>query len=362
MATILVIDDDRVQRMVAAQALTRAGHAILEAADGLQGLEAVRTQRPDLVVCDVVMPGMNGYQFVAAVRQEEGVAGIPVIMLTSMAERSQMRAGMNAGADDYIAKPFSFAELTEAVDALLAKRRTLQEGLMSSMNTSFVTALEEQRESLAAHYEQRLVREIGELWDEKAHGDAEIRYEHAIVLRMQIAASLMQQWASLKVATSQLRAAHEAIRDALHLFNAAHLLPAGDVVVAIYVDDPESARVRANVRAVRAATALLQSLSRLRGTDAKEPAAHIALHSGPVMVLRMSDPLHGGPDSMLATGATLNELNAIAEFGRGAQWAMAASPAFVGEMAGQLVTGDICETRPPAGGEAVDVIEVRSLR
>lgn len=364
MSRILVVDDDRVQRIVASQALTRAGHEVLEASDGNQALESARVNHPDLIVCDVLMPGLNGFQFVAALRQEDGIAGIPVIMLTSMAERAHMRLGMNAGADDYLAKPFSFDELTEAVSALLNKRRTLQEGLINSMNTSFVTALEEQRESLAAQYEERLVRAIGERWS----GDLELKYDHAVLLKAGIVGSLLQQAKSTKDVNALVRRAYDAARDTLHLFNAAHLLPAGNDIVAVYLDDPDSVRVRASVRAVRATFTLLQKLSQLRAGDAgasaadAKPAASIALHCGPVAVLRMSDPLHGGPDSTLATGTTMQELDAIFDFARTSSWAVTASPVFVGTMGGQLETGRSAQATPIEGGEAIDVIEVLSLR
>jgi len=368
MSRILVVDDDRVQRIVASQALTRAGHEVLEAGDGNAALESARVNRPDLIVCDVLMPGLNGFQFVAAQRQEDGIAGIPVIMLTSMSERAHVRIGMNAGADDYLAKPFSFDELTEAVSALLAKRRTLQEGLINSMNTSFVAALEEQRESLAAQYEQRLVREFGERWNEGANGDAELRYDHAVLLKAGIVGSLSQQAESSKDANALMRRAYDAARDTLHLFNAAHLLPAGNDIVAVYVDEPDSVRVRAAVRAVRASLGLLQKLSQLRAGDAGQstgdakPPASIALHCGPLAVLRMSDPLHGGPDSTLATGTTMQELDAIFDSARTSPWAITASPAFVATMAGQLETGRSAQATPIGGGEPLEVIEVLSLR
>jgi len=362
MACILVIEDDRIQRLVASQALRDAGHEVIDAIDGVTGLAAARAEKPDLVVCDVVMPNMNGYQFVAALREDESIAAIPVIMLTSMAERSQMRAGMTAGADDYIAKPFSFDELNEAVEAQLAKRRKLHARLMSSVNTSLEEALEDQRESLAARYEEQLMVEIGTLWDEKTQAEGEVRYEHAVILKVQLAASLREAWGRLKGAAKQIRAAHEAMRDNLLLFNAVHLLPAGNDAVAVYVDDLDSARLRATVRALRAATALLASLARVRGTNDTSPAAHMVLHCGPVGVLRMSDPLHGGPDSMVATGPTMLELDTMAEFARARQWAITASPLFVGEMAGHLVTGRNAQATPAGGGEPLDVIEVLSLK
>ncbi len=349
--------------MVASQALTRAGHQVLEAADGNEALEVARVQRPDLIVCDVVMPGMNGFQFVTELRAEEGIAGIPVIMLTSMAERADMRAGMNAGADDYLAKPFSFDELTDAVSALLAKRRTLEEGLINSMNTSFVMALEEQRESLAAQYEARMVREIGARWEEVSGSDAELKYEHAVLLKAEIVGSLMLQAKSSKDVNLLVRQAYDAARDALHLFNAAHVLAAGNDLVAIYVDDPDSVRVRAAVRALRAGLNLQQKLSHLgTGAAASQPGATVALHCGPVTVLRIADPLHGGPASTLATGASMQELGAICDFARTAQWGIAASPMFVGAMAGQAATGRSAQLTPTDGSAALDVLEVLSLR
>ena len=368
MSRILVVDDDRVQRMVASQALTQAGHEVLEAADGNEALGVARAQLPDLIVCDVVMPGMNGFQFVAALRAEEGVARIPVIMLTSMSERAHMRIGMNAGADDYLAKPFSFEELTEAVSALLAKRRTLEEGLISSMNTSFVTALEEQRESLAAQYEARMVREISARWESGPQGDAELKYDHAVLLKAEIVGSLMQQAKSSKDVSLLVRQAYDAARDALHLFNAVHLLPAGNDLVAVYVDEPDSVRVRANVRAVRAAMNLQQKLAHLSVANAGgaptggAPVASIALHCGPVTVLHISDPLHGGPASTLATGTAMQELDAICDFTRTSQWGIAATATFVGTMAGQAVSGRTAQVMPTDGSVAIDVLEVLSLR
>jgi DNA-binding response OmpR family regulator len=355
MARILVIDDDRVQRLVASQALSRDEHQVLEATDGAEGLEIARTQHPDLIVCDVVMPGMNGLQFVTALRQEEEIAGIPVIMLTSMAERAHMRLGMNAGADDYLAKPFSFDELRDAVDAQLAKRRALQEGLINSMNNSFVTALEEQRESLAAEYEQKLVQAISSRWDEENNANAELRYDHAVLLKAQLGGAVSQV-AKGNDANALLRKVYDAARDGLHLFNAVHLIPAGSDVVAIYVDEPDSVRVRANVRAVRASLGLQKALGTLGIT------ANIALHCGPVTVLRMGDPLHGGPASMVATGAAVHELDAICDAAHESQCAIAASATLVGEMGGKLVTGRSMQATRSGGADTLDVIEVASLR
>ncbi|MGE4243910.1 response regulator transcription factor [Ramlibacter sp.] len=122
MATVMVIDDDRLQRTAAAYALGKSGHDVIEAGDGAEGMRLAAERRPDLVVCDVVMPEVNGYQFLAWLRNEPELARTPLILLTSLAERSQVRLGMTSGADDYITKPYSFAELREAVDSLLRRQ------------------------------------------------------------------------------------------------------------------------------------------------------------------------------------------------------------------------------------------------
>src|SRR3954464_7548820 len=116
MASILLIDDDPHQRAFAALVLSNAGHSLHEAADGAEGLRVALEQHPDLIVCDVVMPGTNGYQLVAAVRAEPAICTTPVIPLTSLSGRAQVRTGMTAGADDYLAKPLQPPELLEAVD------------------------------------------------------------------------------------------------------------------------------------------------------------------------------------------------------------------------------------------------------
>ena len=123
MAEVLLIEDDEAQRFIAGFALKKAGHAVREAADGAAGIAAAREAHPDVVVCDVVMPGMTGYEVLARLRGDPALANVPVILLTAMSERQHMRQGMSAGADDYLTKPYRPAELCEAIDAVLARRK-----------------------------------------------------------------------------------------------------------------------------------------------------------------------------------------------------------------------------------------------
>ena len=123
MAAVLLIEDDDAQRFVAGFALKKAGHAVHEAADGPAGVAAARELHPDIIVCDVLMPGMTGHEVLARLRADSGLASVPVILLTALSDREQMRQGMAAGADEYLFKPYRPAERGAAIDALLARRQ-----------------------------------------------------------------------------------------------------------------------------------------------------------------------------------------------------------------------------------------------
>src|SRR5512140_1462173 len=120
MSQILGVEDDAKQRLFAVLALQKSGYDVLEAVDGIQGLQMARAHHPDLIVSDVAMPGMDGYGLLKAVRDDDYLRNTPVLMLTGRSERADMRIAMTSRADDYIAKPFTIQALTEAAAALIA--------------------------------------------------------------------------------------------------------------------------------------------------------------------------------------------------------------------------------------------------
>jgi two-component system, sensor histidine kinase and response regulator len=122
MARILLIDDDDMLREVHAELLAVAGHETMQVATGQAGIEAIRSARPDLVLCDVSMPGTDGYAVLEAVRADPQIASTPFLFLTGLDPRHHFRAAMSLGADDYLAKPVTQGDLTAAVDARLARR------------------------------------------------------------------------------------------------------------------------------------------------------------------------------------------------------------------------------------------------
>jgi len=120
-ARILVADDDKSVRESLVRALTLEGYTVVAANDGAKALDVVKTERPDVVVLDVMMPAVDGLTVCRVLRAEKN--RVPVLMLTARTETSDRVAGLDAGADDYLPKPFALEELLARLRALL--RRTL---------------------------------------------------------------------------------------------------------------------------------------------------------------------------------------------------------------------------------------------
>ncbi len=142
MPTILVVEDETQVRSNIQDILELSDYQVLTAANGELGLQLAQSHSPDLILCDIMMPGMDGYQALAALRETESTANIPVILLTAKAERSDQRQGMELGADDYITKPFTPDELLGAI-AIRLKRHAL-----------FHQQLQQERHQLEQHQRQ----------------------------------------------------------------------------------------------------------------------------------------------------------------------------------------------------------------
>jgi len=118
---ILVIEDDASILFGLRDNLRRAGYEVRSAGDGPQGLELARTLRPDLVLLDLMLPGLSGHEVCRRIRAD-GLE-MPVVMLTALGEEAQVVRGLHLGADDYVTKPFGIAELLARVGALLRRHR-----------------------------------------------------------------------------------------------------------------------------------------------------------------------------------------------------------------------------------------------
>jgi DNA-binding NarL/FixJ family response regulator len=129
MKRILVIEDEPEMRRNITTLLRYHDYEPIAAANGREGVEAARRERPDLILCDVMMPELDGYGVLQALQSEPALARIPFIFLTAKGEKNDLRSGMDLGADDYLTKPVANAELVSAIEARMrrAERQTTRE-------------------------------------------------------------------------------------------------------------------------------------------------------------------------------------------------------------------------------------------
>ncbi len=186
---ILVIDDEDNFRQVVIKFLSKQGFEVVAASEGKAGVGLAGEALPDLVVCDLNMPGMDGYEVLATLRRDARLADIPVIFLTGQAEPSQVRQGMNLGADDYLTKPVDLADLLRAIRVRLNRRATQrqrQEKQMERAMRLFGGIVHDLRDPLfvVLGYTNLLQRGVGE--------DASLEAPKQILDRMQQAVLRMQ--------------------------------------------------------------------------------------------------------------------------------------------------------------------------
>jgi DNA-binding response OmpR family regulator len=120
--TILVADDEEDVRELVTYRLTRSGYRVIGAGDGQEALELATERTPDLMVLDVMMPKLDGYELTRRVRAEASLRSIPVILLTARSQETDVDRGFEVGADDYLKKPFNPDELVARVRAVLGRR------------------------------------------------------------------------------------------------------------------------------------------------------------------------------------------------------------------------------------------------
>lgn len=153
MSTLLIVDDNASARETLQAMLEPEGYQIEQAHDGFQALQRLQHLQPDLIILDVMMPGMDGFEVCRRIRAAPALAEVPIIIITALDDRASLLQGIEAGADDFLSKPVDRYELTARVRTItrLNRYRTLQEQRenLRQMSERIVTAQEEERQRIS---------------------------------------------------------------------------------------------------------------------------------------------------------------------------------------------------------------------
>lgn len=133
MKTILLIEDNEDIRENTAEILELSNYKVLTAPDGKEGVEKAIQNKPDIIICDIMMPVLDGYGVIHMLHKNPDTQHIPIIFLTAKAERAEIRKGMELGADDYITKPFNGTELLNAIESRLRKAELVKKEISSGL-------------------------------------------------------------------------------------------------------------------------------------------------------------------------------------------------------------------------------------
>ncbi|MDZ7893122.1 MAG: response regulator [Rhodoferax sp.] len=222
--TILVVDDSLAVRQLTVSVLRRQGYDVLEAGDGREGLDTALREQPDVILCDIHMPILDGWDVVREARSSEALGTTPILMLTSDNDRVSVRRAMAAGADDYLTKPWTQNELISAVVLLLEKAsrhradaERAQEQLRSAVLATIPHELRTPMVSILGATELLLTRRE-RYTPERVQGMLEDVHRSALALGRTI--SRMMDWAELSAAQ-----AHRETRSMAYRLDVAQAMP-----------------------------------------------------------------------------------------------------------------------------------------
>ena len=193
MTKILLIDDEEAYLENLDTLLEEEGFETVTASNGMDGIDAAKTSQPDLIVCDIMLPDISGYVILEELRKRKSTKLIPFIFLTAKAEMSDLRKGMNLGADDYITKPFSIKDLTSAINIRLKKNELLR----SKSSESGEQDIEKKSLTLEDHiflpvgknYEVVLVKDIECIISDSVYTNVYCKNKKKVLVR-----KLLKEW------------------------------------------------------------------------------------------------------------------------------------------------------------------------
>ena len=331
------------------------------AADGREGLERARDLRPEVVVSDINMPGLDGFALVEALRADPALATTAILMLTALDDRASMRRGMTAGADDYLAKPFTRTELLEALEGLRRKRGRIEGSIHSAV---------QQRED---HLRRAFTESLG--GQRAAESFAVDTPEGAVpdqVLSATVLFSDIRNFTSIaeKLQSSEvaelLTQYFERVSEPVLRHGGRHLKFMGDGLMAVFADAGTDAPLPAGRRALSAGLALALAahefrawLERRFGDRGLPPfAIGVGLHAGEVTICRL-----GSTQAKETTpiGDTVNTAARLQGASKELGWTVVASSAVLQQAGEGVQTGGMTALEVRGRHGFVDVAEVLGL-
>jgi serine/threonine-protein kinase PpkA len=360
MTTVLIVEDDGAIRNNVARLLQLEGYAVTTAVDGHDGLEQARRQRPDVVISDINMPGMDGFALLEAIRAEPELATTPMLLLTALDDRASMRRGMTGGADDYLAKPFTRVELLEALHGLLKKRVRIAD----SIHAALQEREEELRRVFAERFDGAQRERAGLAAPVGAVADQELS---ATVLFSDIRnfTSLAEKLGSGEVA--ELLTEYFERTCAPVLANGGrHLKFIGDGLMAVFTDSGSGTPLAAARRALSAALALALAAHEFRGWLAQRfgerglpPfAIGVGLHCGEVTICRLGA---GQQRETTPIGDTVNTAARLQAASKELGWTVVASAPVLQQAGEGVQTGAMTSLEVRGRHGFVDVAEIVGL-
>lgn len=160
MTKVLVIEDDLKVRDNLIDILELEGFKTISAENGLMGVLLARAEQPDLIICDVMMPELDGYGVLEQLRQDQTTATIPFIFLTAKADRPDFRQGMELGADDYLTKPFTPTELRQAIATRLEKQAVVMQQYEQERDRARQYQQKAQEQQVIAETQEELLKKL----------------------------------------------------------------------------------------------------------------------------------------------------------------------------------------------------------
>lgn len=148
MHRVLVVEDEANIRNNLREMLELSGHSVMAVENAQDALDLLEGEVPDLILSDILMPGMNGFELLRAIQHKENLRNIPFLFLSAKIELDDIRHGMNLGADDYLTKPVKLKELTQAIDVRIARKKALTESSRLHLDNAALASVAEKRKEL----------------------------------------------------------------------------------------------------------------------------------------------------------------------------------------------------------------------